>query len=130
MLTLSVMKRDGIGFEEMVSRVKRHGFMGKTTPGKQFFGSNGQGQNCMVTNMSANGYVTVVIEEAGEEDSGDDVELENIGSNMERLQRQMQEISKELMEHPERADELREKIMKISQEVQKETQRFQEKVRK
>ena len=130
MLTLSVMKRDGIGFDEIVSRVKRHGFMGKTTPGKQFFGSNGQGQNCMVTNMSANGYVTVVIEEAGEEDSGDDVELENIGSNMERLQRQMQEISKELMEHPERADELREKIMKISQEVQKETQRFQEKVRK
>lgn len=130
MLTLSVMKRDGIGFDEIVSRVKRHGFMGKTTPGKQFFGSNGQGQNCMVTNMSANGYVTVVIEDACEEDSGDDVELENIGSNMERLQRQMQEVTKEIMEHPERADELREKIMKISQEVQKETQRLQEKVRK
>lgn len=129
MLTLSVMKREGIGFEEIVSRVKRNGFSGKTTPGKQFFGSNGQGQNCMVTNMSANGYVTVVIENASEEDGGD-VELENIGSNMERLQKEMQEISKELMAHPEKADELREKILKISQEIQKETQRFQEKVRK
>ena len=84
----------------------------------------------MVTNMSANGYVTVVIEDASEEDNGSDVELENIGSNMERLQKQMQEISKELMAHPERADELREKILKVSQEIQKETQRFQEKVRK
>jgi hypothetical protein len=130
MLTLSVMKREGIGFEEIVSRVKRNGFIGKTTPGKYFFGSNGQGQNCMVTNMSANGYVTVVIEDASEEDNGSDVELENIGSNMERLQKQMQEISKELMAHPERADELREKILKVSQEIQKETQRFQEKVRK
>lgn len=129
MLTLSVMKRDGIGFEEIVSRVKRNGFSGKTTPGKLFFGSNGQGQNCMVTNMSANGYVTVVIEDASEEDNGD-VELENIGSNMERLQKQMQEISNELMAHPERADELREKILKISQEIQKETQRLQEKVRR
>lgn len=129
MLTLSVMKRDGIGFEEIVSRVKRNGFSGKTTPGKHFFGSNGQGQNCMVTNMSANGYVTVVIEDASEEDNGD-VELENIGSNMERLQKQMQEISNELMAHPERADELREKILKISQEIQKETQRLQEKVRR
>ena len=130
MLTLSVMKREGIGFEEIVSRVKRNGFIGKTTPGKYFFGSNSQGQNCMVTNMSANGYVTVVIEDASEEDNGSDVELENIGSNMERLQKQMQEISKELMAHPERADELREKILKVSQEIQKETQRFQEKVRK
>ena len=129
MLTLSVMKRDGIGFEETVSRVKRNGFSGKTTPGKYFLGSNGQGQNCMVTNMSANGYVTVVIEDASEEDNGD-VELENIGSNMERLQKQMQEISNELMAHPERADELREKILKISQEIQKETQRLQEKVRR
>lgn len=129
MLTLSVMKRDGIGFEEIVSRVKRNGFSGKTTPGKYFLGSNGQGQNCMVTNMSANGYVTVVIEDASEEDNGD-VELENIGSNMERLQKQMQEISNELMAHPERADELREKILKISQEIQKETQRLQEKVRR
>jgi hypothetical protein len=129
MLTLSVMKRESIGFEEIVSRVKRNGFIGKTTPGKYFFGSNGQGQNCMVTNMSGNGYVTVVIENASEEDGGD-VELENIGSNMERLQKQMQEISKELMAHPERADELREKILKVSQEIQKETQRFQEKVRK
>ena len=129
MLTLSVMKRDGIGFEEIVSRVKRNGFIGKTTPGKHFFGSNGQGQNCMVTNMSANGYVTVVIEDASEEDNGD-VELENIGLNMERLQKQMQEISNELMAHPERADELREKILKISQEIQKETQRLQEKVRR
>lgn len=129
MLTLSVMKRDGIGFEEIVSRVKRNGFSGKTTPGKLFLGSNGQGQNCMVTNMSANGYVTVVIEDASEEDNGD-VELENIGSNMERLQKQMQEISNELMAHPERADELREKILKISQEIQKETQRLQEKVRR
>ena len=129
MLTLSVMTRDRIGFDEIVSRVKRNGFVGKTTPGKQFVGSNGQGQNCMVTNMSANGYVTVVIEDASEEDGGD-VELENIGSNMERLQKQMQEISNELMAHPERADQLREKILKISQEVQKETQRFQDKVRK
>jgi peptidoglycan hydrolase CwlO-like protein len=115
-----------------VSRVKRNGFSGKTTPGKQFVGSNGQGQTCMVTNMSANGYVTVVIEEASEEDKedGGDVELEHIGSNMERLQKQMQDISKEIMEHPERAEELREKILKISQEMQKETQRLQEKVRK
>ena len=100
MLTLSVMTRDRIGFEEIVSRVKRNGFSGKTTPGKQFVGGNGQGQTCMVTNMSANGYVTVVIEEASEEES-DDVELEHIGSNMERLQKQMQEISKEIMAHPE-----------------------------
>ncbi|MBP5715123.1 MAG: hypothetical protein J6X07_10555 [Prevotella sp.] len=129
MLTLSVMTRDRIGFEEIVSRVKRNGFSGKTTPGKQFVGGNGQGQTCMVTNMSANGYVTVVIEEASEEES-DDVELEHIGSNMERLQKQMQEISKEIMAHPESAEELREKILKISQEMQKETQRLQDKVRK
>ena len=129
MLTLSVMTRDRIGFEEIVSRVKRNGFSGNTTPGKQFVGGNGQGQTCMVTNMSANGYVTVVIEEASEEES-DDVELEHIGSNMERLQKQMQEISKEIMAHPESAEELREKILKISQEMQKETQRLQDKVRK
>ena len=130
MLTLSVMTRDRIGFDEIVSRVKRHGFNGKTTPGKQFIGSNGQGQNCMVTNMSANGYVTVVIEEASEEEGSDDVEFEHIGSNMERLQKQMQEITNEIMAHPERAEQLREKILKITQEMQKETQRLQEKVRK
>lgn len=129
MLTLSVMTRDRIGFDEIVSRVKRHGFNGKTTPGKQFIGSNGQGQNCMVTNMSANGYVTVVIEEASEEEGSDDVEFEHIGSNMERLQKQMQEITNEIMAHPERAEQLREKILKITQEMQKETQRLQEKVR-
>ena len=130
MLTLSVMTRDRIGFDEIVSRVKHHGFNGKTTPGKQFIGSNGQGQNCMVTNMSANGYVTVVIEEASEEEGSDDVEFEHIGSNMERLQKQMQEITNEIMAHPERAEQLREKILKITQEMQKETQRLQEKVRK
>ena len=80
--------------------------------------------------MSANGYVTVVIEEASEEEGSDDVEFEHIGSNMERLQKQMQEISNEIMAHPERAEQLREKILKISQEMQKETQRLQEKVRK
>jgi hypothetical protein len=134
MLTLSVMTRDRIGFDEIVSRVKRNGFIGKTTvPGKQFIGGNGQGQTCMVTNMSANGYVTVVIEDASEEDNDDvefEFEFENIGSNMERLQKQMQEISKEIMAHPERAEELREKILKINLEMQKETQRLQEKVRK
>ena len=128
MMTLSVKNRDNIGFEEIVSRVKRNGFMGKTTnPGKQFIGSNGQGQNCMVNNMTANDYVTVIIEDGSQEETDADIELPNIGSNMQRLQKQMQDITNELRAHPERANELRGKILKVSQEMQKETQRLHNK---
>ena len=128
MLTLSIMTRDRIGFDEIVSRVKRNGFMGKTTnPDKQFIGSNGQGQNCMVNNMTANDYVTVIIEDGSQEETDADIELPNIGSNMQRLQKQMQDITNELRAHPERANELRGKILKVSQEMQKETQRLHNK---
>ena len=128
MMTLSVKNRDNIGFEEIVSRVKRNGFMGKTTnPDKQFIGSNGQGQNCMVNNMTANDYVTVIIEDGSQEETDADIELPNIGSNMQRLQKQMQDITNELRAHPERANELRGKILKVSQEMQKETQRLHNK---
>ena len=128
MMTLSVKNRDNIGFEEIVSRVKRNGFMGKTTnPDKQFIGSNGQGQNCMVNNMTANDYVTVIIEDGSQEGTDADIELPNIGSNMQRLQKQMQDITNELRAHPERANELRGKILKVSQEMQKETQRLHNK---
>lgn len=124
MMTLSVMTRDNIGFAEMVNRVKRNGFNGEITiPGKQFHGSNGEGQNCMVTNMSANGYVTVIIEDASQEETH--IEYQKIGSNLERLQKQMQDITNELRAHPEKANELRGKILKVSQELQKETQRLQ-----
>ena len=128
MMTLSVKNRDNIGFEEIVSRVKRNGFMGKTTnPDKQFIGSNGQGQNCMVNNMTANDYVTVIIKDGSQEETDADIELPNIGSNMQRLQKQMQDITNELRAHPERANELRGKILKVSQEMQKETQRLHNK---
>ena len=56
-----------------------------------------------------------------------DIELPDIGSNMQRLQKQMQDITNELRTHPERANELRGKILKVSQEMQKETQRLHNK---
>ena len=120
---LNVKKRDNLTLNELIRRVKSHGFEGNVTlEGKQFDGSNGKGKECMVSFVPETNYLIVLIENEKKTETDETV------SKIEKLQKRIEAISKEMQLHPEKAEELSEEMMELNLELQDEILKMQEKM--